>query len=146
MATIERSALVPYTAEQMYQLVNRVDRYPDFLRWCVGGTVQDETEQGMRASITMRVAGVAKTFTTINVLERPHRISMRLVDGPFRRLCGQWNFYQLGADGSKVSLHLEFQFASRLLSSAFARGFGAIAESQVNDFCKQAEQVYSVSH
>jgi len=145
MATIERSALVPYTAEQMYQLVNRVERYPDFLRWCVGGEVWDETEQGMRASITVRVAGMARTFTTINVLERPHRISMNLVDGPFRRLTGVWNFEQLGEDGSKVTLHLEFEFASRVLSSAFAMGFGAIAEGQVNDFCNHAEQVYSVS-
>ena len=145
MAIIERSALVPYTAEQMFQLVNRVERYPDFLRWCIAGEVRDETELGMRASISVRVAGMARTFTTINVLERPNRISMNLVDGPFRQLNGVWNFVQLGEDGSKVSLHLEFEFASRVLSSAFAKGFGSIAEGQVNDFCNRAEQVYSVS-
>lgn len=145
MATVERSALVPYTAEQMFHLVNRVERYPEFLRWCVAGEVCDETELGMRASITVRVAGVSRTFITQNVLEHPHRISMNLVDGPFRKLSGAWNFVPLGEDGSKVSLYLEFEFASRVLSSAFAKGFGPIAESQVSDFCNQAEQVYSVS-
>jgi ribosome-associated toxin RatA of RatAB toxin-antitoxin module len=145
MTTIERSALVPYTAEQMFQLVNRVERYPDFLRWCVNGTVRDETEQGMQASITVKVGGMAKTFTTRNVIERPHRISLNLVNGPFRRLSGAWNFLALGDEGSKVSLHLEFEFAGRVFSSAFAKGFSSVAERLVSDFCLEAEQVYSVS-
>jgi ribosome-associated toxin RatA of RatAB toxin-antitoxin module len=144
MVRIERSALVPYTAEQMFHLVNRVERYPEFLRWCVGGEVRDETEQGMRASITVRVAGLARTFTTQNVLEHPHRISLNLVDGPFQALSGAWNFLPLGEDGSKVSLYLEFEFAGRVLSSAFAKGFSSVAEGLVSDFCNEAEQVYRV--
>ena len=145
MATIERSAVVPYTAEQMFELVNRVERYPEFLRGCVDGVVQDETEHGMQASITIKIGIVAKTFTTVNVLERPYRISLNLVEGPFRKLFGAWNFLPLGNEGSKISLQLEFEFAGRVLSTAFAKGFSLLAEGLVSDFCKEAEQIYSVN-
>jgi ribosome-associated toxin RatA of RatAB toxin-antitoxin module len=145
MATIERSALVPYSADQMFLLVNRVDQYPGFLRWCSDGSVRDETELGMQASITIKIGRVFKTFTTRNVIERPHRISLNLVDGPFRQLSGAWTFQPLGEEGSKVSLFLEFEFASRVLSTAFTSGFSLVAERLVSDFCDQAEQVYDVS-
>jgi ribosome-associated toxin RatA of RatAB toxin-antitoxin module len=138
MAIIERSSLVTYSAEQMYDLVNDVASYPEFLNWCVGSEIHRLDPDAMEASITVALAGMQQTFTTRNQLSPGEGIAMSLISGPFQRLEGNWSFRQLGAEGSKVSLHLQFKFTSRLLSSAFSRGFSRVAERLVSDFCQRA--------
>ena len=88
------------------------------------------------------VAGVRQQFTTINSLVQGHSIEMRLDRGPFKRLQGQWHFRQLGDAGCKISLELEFEMTSALMSGVFGKGFGKIADRLVDDFCRRAEQVY----
>lgn len=126
----------------MFRLVQDVPSYPLFLSWCTHSELHEQSADQQLASLAIKVSGVTQTFTTRNRFVPGERLTMSLVDGPFRRLSGEWLFDQLGADGCKVTLALEFDFSSRVLSSAFRRGFTHIADRLVSDFCGRAEDVY----
>ncbi len=142
MLVISRSALVPYSPDEMYRLVNGVEDYPQFLNWCVGARILECSGREMVAALRVRVAGIEKEFSTRNLLNEPHGIDLALVRGPFRKLLGQWSFQGLGTEGSKVALSLEFEFAGRVLDGAFRRGFSRVVERLVADFCTRAAQIY----
>lgn len=142
MQAVERSALVTYTAAQMFALVNDVERYPEFLPWCVGAQVQDSSA-GERTA-TLRVArGVLKAeFTTLNQLTPGARIQMRLMHGPFRHLHGEWRFDDIAAAGSRVQFRVSFEFKNRLTAAAFNAIFESVCGSIVDAFATRARQVY----
>lgn len=139
---IDRSALLPYSALEMYRLVHDVPSYPQFLSWCSDATVHEQDEQRQLASLWVRVGGLTQQFTTNNRLVPGELLAMSLVEGPFSRLSGEWRFSDLGDHGSKVSLHLSFEFSNALLSAAFRRGFARITERMVAEFAERAEEVY----
>lgn len=143
MAQISRSALVPFSAEKMYQLVNDVDAYPQFLPGCTGSRILDSSENQMTASVDVSKAGISKTFTTRNTLTSNQRIHMQLVEGPFRKLSGGWQFVALGDDACKVELSLEFEFTNMLVEMAFGRIFKELANNMVQAFTTRAKEVYS---
>ena len=96
MHTVKRSVLLPYSCEQMFDLVAEVEKYPEFMPWCGGATVNQRDEKGMEASVTISIAGIRQTFTTRNEHDYPNRIVLRLVKGPFSALTGDWQFTPLG--------------------------------------------------
>ena len=142
MIKIRRSALVRYSAEQMFDLVNDVQAYPKRFSWSAGAQILASDEQSLTARLELRMAGLTQAFTTRNVLERPARITMNLVEGPFRQLTGIWTFTALGTQGCKVALSLDFEFSGRLLGSALRLGFQGIADRLVDDFCSEAGRIY----
>ena len=127
----------------MFRLVQDVKSYPEFLSWCTKSELHEQSPEQQLASLAVKVSGVTQSFTTRNRFEPGERLTLSLVDGPFRRLSGEWLFEQLGTDGCKVTLVLEFDFSSRMLSSAFRRGFTHIADRLVSDFCRRADDVYT---
>ena len=139
---IRRTALVLHPAVDMYRLVQDVPAYPDFLSWCVEARVLEQTPQEQVATLVVKVKGVTQAFTTRNRLVPGERLTLSLVDGPFSRLAGEWLFEPLGEEGSKITLTLGFDFSSKLLSSAFRRGFAHIADRLVADFSRRADAVY----
>jgi ribosome-associated toxin RatA of RatAB toxin-antitoxin module len=142
MQVVERSALVTYTAAQMFALVNDVGRYPEFLPWCVGAQVQELS--GTERSATLKVArGVLQAqFTTRNLLTPDARIQMHLTHGPFRDLNGEWRFDAIGARGSRVHFRIEFEFKNRLTAAAFNSVFESLCGSIVDAFALRARDVY----
>ena len=143
MSHINRSALVHYSPAEMYQLVNDVAEYPKFLPWCRSSEVNSETATEMVASVEIAKGVLNKTFTTRNKLRKDVRIDLELVDGPFKRLSGHWQFDALKtADACKVNLDLEFEFDSAMMSIAAKPIFTQIANSLVDAFCKRAVDVY----
>jgi ribosome-associated toxin RatA of RatAB toxin-antitoxin module len=144
MPHISRSALVPFSAEQMYSLVNDVDAYPKFLPGCTGSRVLDKTDNTMVAAVDVAKAGISKTFTTKNTLTSNQSIDMQLVDGPFRKLMGGWNFTPLSPEACKVELNLDFEFTNKLIELAFGKIFKELAGSMVQAFTLRAKEVYSV--
>ncbi|MDO2946914.1 SRPBCC family protein [Aeromonas simiae] len=144
MPRINRSALVMFSAEQMFKLVNDVHAYPQFLPGCVGSRVHEQGEDYMTASVEVAKAGIAKTFTTRNELEPHHRISMQLVDGPFSKLMGWWTFTPLDVDACKVEFELDFEFTNRLVELAFGQVFRELVGAMVNAFTHRAKEVYGV--
>src|SRR6202140_5479542 len=123
MQVVERSALVTYTAAQMFALVNDVARYPEFLPWCVGARV-DDLSPTERVAVLQVSRGVLRTeFTTRNTLVQDAQIHMQLMHGPFRDLTGEWRFEAIGARGWRVPFRVEFQFKIRLAGAASNGGF-----------------------
>ncbi|CCG88099.1 type II toxin-antitoxin system RatA family toxin [Erwinia piriflorinigrans] len=143
MSQISRSALVPFSAEQMYRLVNDVDSYPQFLPGCVGSRVLDASPAQMTAAVEVSKAGISKTFVTRNTLTDNQSIDMQLVDGPFRKLSGGWRFTELSDEACKVELNLDFEFTNMLVELAFGRVFKELASSMVQAFTQRAREVYS---
>ncbi len=144
MPQIFRSALVPFSAKQMYELVNDVSAYPLFLPGCTGSKVLEANEKQMMASVNVSKLGISKTFVTRNILSDNQSIKMHLVNGPFRKLCGGWYFTPLSEDSCKVELDLEFEFTNMLVELAFGRIFKELASGMVQAFTQRASEVYSV--
>jgi len=142
MPQVRRSALVSFSAEQMYKLVNDVASYPEFLPGCSGAQVLQQSESAMVASVDVSKAGISKTFTTSNILENGSAILMELVDGPFKTLKGGWYFTELDESACKVELKLDFEFSSKLIEMAFGKVFNELTNNMVNAFTQRAKQVY----
>ncbi|HYF60452.1 MAG TPA: type II toxin-antitoxin system RatA family toxin [Burkholderiaceae bacterium] len=142
MPTVSKSVLVPYAASRMFELVARVEDYPQFLPWCGGTEVHERTEHGMVATVTIDFKGLRQSFTTENEHEPDRRIAMRLRDGPFSRLDGLWVFTPLREDACKVAFDLDYAFAGALLSRALSPVFDQIAASFVDAFVRRAEAVH----
>lgn len=142
MTTINRSALVPYSPAEMFALVDDIDAYPEFLPGCRRTQVLSRSADEVRATIELSKGGVEKAFTTCNRIQRNKMIEVRLVEGPFKRLNGFWRFDPLGEQACKVSLDLEFEFASRVLGMVVGPVFHQIANSLVDSFLKRAVEVY----
>ncbi|SEQ30483.1 Ribosome association toxin PasT (RatA) of the RatAB toxin-antitoxin module [Amphritea atlantica] len=142
MTQVDRSALVLHTAEQMFDLVNDVESYPQFLPWCSGTTLIESTEETMQASLNVAKAGLKYSFTTRNTLERPGMIRIELVEGPFSSLSGLWTFKPLSEEACKVSLSLQFDFSGKLTSLAMSKVFNQMAATMVDAFVNRADQVY----
>ncbi len=145
MAVVKKSALVPYSAAQMFDLVYDVESYPRFLPWCSRAAVISETADQICGRIEVARLGIHQTFSTCNRFERPQRMDISLLDGPFRRLHGGWRFTPLREDASKVELELDFEFSGRLIDKAFGPVFNQIANTLVDAFCKRAEDAYRAS-
>jgi ribosome-associated toxin RatA of RatAB toxin-antitoxin module len=140
MARVEKVVLVAHSAERMAALVEDVPAYPGFLPWCGGSSVLQRENGVTVASVTINYHGIRQTFTTRNTRSARDRLDIELVDGPFRRLEGQWRFQPLGADGCKVGLILEYEFSSRILERLIGPVFAGIADSLVDAFVARADQ------
>ncbi len=141
MAEIRQSAIVAYSAEQMFSLVDDVARYPEFLPWCEKAELLADTDTTLRARLSVAKGKLRYAFTTDNVRTRPNTIEMKLVDGPFKHLHGVWRFTDTPL-GCKVSLELEFEFASRIIALSLSPVFKAITGSLVNSFKQRAESLH----
>ena len=140
---ISRNALVPYSVEEMYALVDDIESYAEFLPWCKSTEVISRDENEVKASIEIARGALNKSFTTLNRLQANKMIEMRLVKGPFKRLEGFWRFDALKDNSaSKISLDLDFEFESKLVAFAAGPVFNQIANSMVDAFCKRAVEVY----
>jgi ribosome-associated toxin RatA of RatAB toxin-antitoxin module len=140
--SIERSALVPYTPKEMFELVSDIESYPRFLPWCHGARILSRDIDEVRASIEFAVGGMTKSFTTRNRHQVNKIIEMHLLDGPFSRLDGFWRFDPLGEEGSKIALFLEYGFASRVLALVVGPIFAQIANTLVDAFQQRAVEIY----
>lgn len=142
MSAIRRSAIVPYSGHEMYELVAGIGSYPEFLPWCSEARILRQEADAVEAAITISYHGVHKTFTTRNLLQKDKMMEIRLVEGPFRHLHGYWRFTALAAAGCKVELDLEFEVANRLLSVVMTPVFSAIANQLVDAFHTRAITLY----
>ncbi len=145
MKTVHKSVLIWYSAAEMFALVTDVASYPQFLPWCDRASIGEETEQGMVARVGISIAGIRQSFTTRNRHVKDQKVSLKLVNGPFSRLEGDWNFLPLG-DGSqracKVEFTLCYDFDNGTLAALVGPIFDKIAGSLVDAFVKRASVVY----
>ena len=145
MPVIARSALVPFAAEQLFALVDDVERYPEFLPWCASVDVQSYCDSAVAATLHVRRAGIRHQLTTRNLRFPPERMVLELVDGPFEHFHGEWRFEPLAPAACKVTLSLDFEYAGRVVRVAFAPLFNRAADTMVDAFCARAQAIYGVT-
>lgn len=142
MPDIKKTAIVPYTAKQMFELVNKIETYPEFIPFCQSSEVLSRSEDEIRAKLTFAKGGFNKSFGTINRLQKNKMIEIRLLEGPFKHLEGFWRFEDLPNQHCRIMLDFEFEFSSRLLAFAFEPLFTQAVNMLVDAFKDRAAVVY----
>lgn len=142
MTRIDRSALVNFSAEQMYELVNDIESYPHFMQGCVSARVISSTEEELVGELTLSKAGIKQTLTTRNALVPGREMSMELIEGAFTAFSATWRFNPLTETACKVSLEMEFEFAGGLVDFAMEKLFSSSANNLVDALVQRALLVY----
>ena len=142
MTDIQQSALLHYSAQAMFDLVNDIESYPEFMDGCLGAEMLSKTDTEIQARLDLGKAGFKYSFTTKNSLTPPNSMSMELVDGPFKHFDARWTFDALTEEACKASLDMHFEFKSGLLDLALKNLFDASCKNLVNAVCKRADKLY----
>lgn len=142
MAKVQKSVLAGYSASQMFELVDSVERYPEFLPWCGGTELLQRDESLTVATIRIDYMQVKQSFTTENTKRAPHSMTLSLKEGPFRSLEGSWHFIELNQTACKIEFHLSYEFSSKLIESVVGPVFSKIADNFVDAFIRRAEKIY----
>jgi len=140
MVSIKKSALVLYSREEMFNLVDSVEDYPNFLPWCGGTEVLTKTSKVTKASIQINFRGVRQTFTTENNKNAPEQMVIKLINGPFKELSGEWRFIELDKDACRIDLELHYQFSNIILEKLISPVFNIIANTFIDNFVKEANR------
>ena len=143
MTQVNKSALVKFSAQQMFDLVNDIEAYPEFLPWCSGSRIIKREDNVVEAEIMISKGGFKKSFSTRNKLDWGGKITVSLLEGPFSYLEGVWNFMPLRENASKITLDLEFEMPGVLASLAFGAVFNQICNTMVSSFTQRAKDVYA---
>lgn len=142
MTRIEQSALLPYSAGQMFALVNDIEAYPEFMEGCRGAQILEINGNLVTARLELGKAGLHYAFTTRNTLVPDESMRMALVEGPFSTFDATWKFQALSDTACKVSLEMVFEFSSGLVDMALKRLFDSTSRNLVNAICKRADALY----
>jgi len=142
MADVKKNVIVNHSAEKMFNLVDRIEDYPLFLPWCGGSKVIERNNQITKASIHIKYSGVNQSFTTQNTKDYPHRIDLKLIDGPFKVLEGFWIFTPINKEGCSIEFHLHYEFSNFILDKLISPIFSKIANTFVDGFVTQADKIY----
>ncbi|MBI1285658.1 MAG: ubiquinone-binding protein [Thiobacillus sp.] len=143
MARVEKSVLVAHTPERMFALVDKVEEYPIFLPWCGGTELIARDESRTEATLHIAYMGIRQSFTTENTKQHPREMRIKLKEGPFSEMEGDWLFLPLGSDACKVEFRLQYVFSSRVLETILAPVFNHITNTFVDAFVRRADEVYS---
>jgi coenzyme Q-binding protein COQ10 len=141
MPTHAERKIVPYRPDQLFDLVADVEKYPQFLPWCVGARTRSRSDGELVSDLTIGFGPFRESFTSRVSLERPHRIKVRYENGPFRYLNNQWGFAE-DPRGCTVNFFVDFEFRSRLLQAAIGVVFNEAVRRMVNAFIRRAHEVY----
>lgn len=142
MPHVEKSVLVNFSSEQIFDLVEDIEKYPEFLPWCGGAAIIERKPHHTIATILINYHGVKHSFTTSNSNDRPRLIEMKLVDGPFKFLNGKWHFLSLNESASKITFDLQYEFSNSILGLVLGPVFHHIAHTFVEAFIRRAKEIY----
>jgi ribosome-associated toxin RatA of RatAB toxin-antitoxin module len=139
MPTVSKSAIVAHSCAEMFDLVEDIERYPQFLPWCSGTEVFERSDELTRARLDIDYHGLKTSISTLNFKQAPRQMTLEFVEGPFERFKGLWRFVPLGEEGCRVEFTLDYAFSSAALEALLGPAFGHIIESHVDHFVARAE-------
>ena len=142
MPQINRSALMPFKQKDIFNLVNDVEAYPDFLPWCSSAKILEKSPDHVLAKLTLKRVGVSYDLVTRNHLSPFNFIDIEFVEGPLQSLNGRWAFTGLGDLGCKVEMSLSFELKKQLIDKAMGSILENAAENMVRLFSSRAESVF----
>ena len=140
MHNIHKSAIVLHPAQKMFQLVDSVENYPQFLPWCGSTQIIERDNNKTIASIEINYKGIRQTFTTENTKKQNQEMIIKLIDGPFKSLSGEWMFKNLDKDSCQIELKLEYEFSNVILEKLISPVFNMIANTFIDEFIKEANR------
>ena len=140
MFTIKKQAIVFHSKERMFDLVDQVEDYPTFLPWCGETEVYARDKDITRARIDIRFKGIKQSFTTENHKKFPHKMIINLIDGPFKKLEGEWRFIEIEEDSSRIELELHYEFKNFILEKLISPAFSVIANTFIDSFVAKANK------
>ena len=140
MHNIHKSAIVLHPAQKMFQLVDSVENYPQFLPWCGSTQIIERDNDKTIASIEINYKGIRQTFTTENTKKQNQEMIIKLIDGPFKSLSGEWMFKNLDKDSCQIELKLEYEFSNVILEKLISPVFNMIANTFIDEFIKEANR------
>ena len=142
MAMVKKSVLIERSSQQMFDLVDRVEDYPQFLPWCSLTHCKFRDDTRTVATLHINYRNVKSHFTTENNKESPFSMKITLVDGPFRRLDGVWHFKPLAAHACKIEFQLSYEFSSKMFEKVIGPVFSQIANTFVDAFVRRAYDLH----
>ena len=140
MHNIHKSAIVLHSSKKMFQLVDSVENYPRFLPWCGSTQIIERDNSKTIASIEINYKGIRQTFTTENTKKQNQEMMIKLIDGPFKSLSGEWMFKNLDKDSCQIELKLEYEFSNVILEKLISPVFNMIANTFIDEFIKEANR------
>ena len=143
MADVKKNVIVNHSMEKMFNLVDSIENYPLFLPWCGGAKVLERNDDMTLATIHIQYSGVNQSFTTQNTKNYPHRIDLKLIEGPFKVLEGYWIFTPIDSNACHIEFHLHYEFSNFILDKLISPIFSQIANTFVDGFVIQADKIYS---
>ena len=140
MNSIKKSAIVFHPVKKMFQLVDMVEHYPQFLPWCGSTQIIERDNNKTIASIEINYKGIRQTFTTENTKKQNQEMIIKLIDGPFKSLSGKWMFKNLDKDSCQIELKLEYEFRNVILEKLISPVFNMITNTFIDEFIKEANR------
>jgi ribosome-associated toxin RatA of RatAB toxin-antitoxin module len=140
MFTIKKQAIVFHSKERMFELVDQVEDYPTFLPWCGETEVLARNKDITRAKINIRFKGIKQSFTTENHKTYPDKMVINLIDGPFKKLEGEWRFIEIEEGSSYIELELNYEFKNFILEKLISPAFSVIANTFIDSFVAKANK------
>ncbi|EME69775.1 oligoketide cyclase/lipid transport protein [Paramagnetospirillum caucaseum] len=141
MPTHAEQRVLPYTPEQLFELVADVARYPEFLPWCVASRIRSRDGDVFFADLVIGFKMVRERFTSKVTLTRPDRVDVTYTEGPFKHLNNHWNF-KPHPNGTEIDFYVDFEFRSKLLQTMIGALFNEAVKLMVSAFEKRARQLY----
>lgn len=143
MTVISRTAIIPYTTEQMYQIVNNIEEYPEFVSWCKGASIRSKSQNNVQAVIKGSKMGMDFTVDIVNYLQSANLIKTNLMQkGPFQKMDIFWKFENLGVKGTRFTFEVDFEFINRFLGWTISSIIKSEANNIVKEFAKRAQKIY----
>jgi coenzyme Q-binding protein COQ10 len=142
MPAYRETMLVPYSREQLFDLVADVEKYPQFLPWCRAARIHERGEGYMVAELVIAFKGIRESYTSRVDLRRPEAIDVTMVKGPFHHLVNHWRFSEAEDGQTRIEFDLDFRFSSRWLETLIGALFSRATEKMVTAFRGRADQLY----
>lgn len=140
MYTIKKNAIVFHSADKMFDLVDSVENYPEFLPWCGETHIINRDNKITVAKIQINYHGIKQSFTTKNTKFYPNKMIIKLIEGPFKKLDGEWRFIEINESCCRIELDLHYQFKNIIFEKLIAPAFNMIANTFIDSFVKKAEE------
>ena len=142
MPTHTEKRIVPFTAEQMFDLVASIERYPEFLPWCRGSRIRRREGNVVYADLIIGWKMFRERFTSRVAFDRPHTIEVTYLDGPLKHLQNRWHFMPLPGGRCEIDFFVDFEFRSPLFQKAVALLFNEVVTRMVRAFEERARRLY----
>lgn len=144
MAYLTEQKILPYSKQQMFDLVSDVGRYPEFLPWCVGARIYNRKPEQFDADVIIGFKMFREKFTSRVVLQEPHLVEVDYITGPMKRLYNHWRFTELEQGDCLINFEVDFEFQNRILEQMIGKMLVEASERMIDAFEARAHELYGI--